>query len=102
MVPAGTSFFSVADRAPLAPGGSRVGPMVVWLWGEHDLAGPALGSWVAVPSSRRSDQHPSPSAAEPEPFPGYLVVSSALKARAMSGSHSHSADDESARPGGGE
>ncbi len=60
MVPAGSSLFTFADRPPFDKGGSRVGPIVVWLWGEHDLSTDA------------------------EPFPGYLVVSSARRARAVS------------------
>jgi anti-anti-sigma factor len=38
MVPAGSSFFTVSDRPPLGQRGSRVGPIVIWLWGEHDLS----------------------------------------------------------------
>jgi anti-anti-sigma factor len=38
MVPAGSFFFTVADRTPLSREGPEAGPTVVWLWGEHDLS----------------------------------------------------------------
>ena len=38
MAPVGPSFFTVSDRPPASPGGSEIGPIVVWLWGEHDLS----------------------------------------------------------------
>ena len=38
MAPVGPSFFTVSDRPPARPGGSEIGPIVVWLWGEHDLS----------------------------------------------------------------
>ena len=34
----GSSFFTVSDRPPLSEGGSEAGPIVVWLWGEHDAS----------------------------------------------------------------
>jgi anti-anti-sigma factor len=33
----GSSFFTVADRPTLTQGGTRAGPIIVWLQGEHDL-----------------------------------------------------------------
>ncbi len=36
--PVGPSFFTVSDRPPARPGESEIGPIVVWLWGEHDLS----------------------------------------------------------------
>jgi anti-sigma B factor antagonist len=38
MAPIGPSFFTVSDRPPSCPGGSEIGPIVVWLWGEHDVS----------------------------------------------------------------
>ena len=38
MAPIGPSFFTVSDRLPSCPGGSEIGPIVVWLWGEHDVS----------------------------------------------------------------
>ena len=38
MVPVGSSFFSVSDRPSLSAGAPGSGPIVVWLWGEHDLS----------------------------------------------------------------
>jgi hypothetical protein len=37
MVSVGSSFFTVSDPAPCG-GGSEAAPIVVWLWGEHDLS----------------------------------------------------------------
>jgi anti-anti-sigma factor len=31
-------LFTVSDRPALNRGGSEIGPTIVWLWGEHDLA----------------------------------------------------------------
>ena len=55
MVPPGSSLFTPADRSPLDQGGSRVGPIVVWLWGEHDAStdralGQTLARAIAVDS----------------------------------------------------
>ena len=38
MAPVGPSFFTVSDRPPASRGGSEIGPIVVWLWGEHDIS----------------------------------------------------------------
>jgi len=38
MVTAGSSFFTVSDRVPRGWGGPEAGPVVVWLWGEHDAS----------------------------------------------------------------
>jgi anti-anti-sigma factor len=38
MVSAGSSVFTLSDRPPLGPGGPETGPIVVWLWGEHDAS----------------------------------------------------------------
>jgi anti-anti-sigma factor len=38
MVTAGSSFFTLSDRPPLDQGGPEAGPVVVWLWGEHDAS----------------------------------------------------------------
>ncbi len=38
MAPVGPSFFTVPDRPPASERGSEIGPIVVWLWGEHDLS----------------------------------------------------------------
>ena len=38
MAPVGPSFFTVSDRPPAEPVGSEIGPIVVWLWGEHDIS----------------------------------------------------------------
>ena len=61
MVPAGSSLFTFADRPPFDKGESRVGPM----------------RCLAVGGARTSRP-------DAEPFPGYLVVSSARRARAVS------------------
>jgi anti-anti-sigma factor len=56
MVPAGSSFFSVPDRPPPIGEWPGAGPIVVWLWGEHDLStdgalGATLTGAVAVDSA---------------------------------------------------
>jgi anti-anti-sigma factor len=38
MSPVGSSFFTVSNRPSARPGGSEMGLIVVWLWGEHDLS----------------------------------------------------------------
>ncbi|MGO9657277.1 MAG: STAS domain-containing protein, partial [Acidimicrobiales bacterium] len=38
MTPIGSSSFSVPDRARLSRENGETGPVVVWLWGEHDLS----------------------------------------------------------------
>ncbi len=38
MVTAGSSFFTLSDRPPLGQRGPEAGPIVVWLWGEHDAS----------------------------------------------------------------
>ncbi len=38
MAPVGPSFFTVSDRPPASRAGSEIGPIVVWLWGEHDIS----------------------------------------------------------------
>lgn len=38
MVTVGSSFVTLSDRPSLSRGGSEVGPIVVWLWGEHDAS----------------------------------------------------------------
>ena len=38
MTPIGSSSFTAPDRAPLSREGPETGPVVVWLWGEHDLS----------------------------------------------------------------
>ncbi len=38
MGPIGSSFFTVLDLPSGRPGGSKAGPIVVWLQGEHDLS----------------------------------------------------------------
>ena len=38
MAPVGPSFFTVSNRPFARPGGSEIGLIVVWLWGEHDLS----------------------------------------------------------------
>jgi len=38
MVPNGSSFFTVPDRPPLDQEGPDAGPIVIWLWGEHDAS----------------------------------------------------------------
>ena len=38
MATAGSSFFTLSDRPPLDRGGPEAGPIVVWLWGEHDAS----------------------------------------------------------------
>jgi anti-sigma B factor antagonist len=38
MASVGPSFFTVPDRPPSRPVGSEIGPIVVWLWGEHDIS----------------------------------------------------------------
>jgi anti-anti-sigma factor len=38
MATAGSSFFTVSDRPPLDQRGPEAGPIVVWLWGEHDAS----------------------------------------------------------------
>ena len=38
MAEVGSSFFTVSDRPPLSQGGPELGPIVVWLRGEHDLS----------------------------------------------------------------
>ncbi len=55
MVTAGSSFFTVSDRVPRGWGGPEAGPVVVWLWGEHDAStdralGLTLARAVAVDS----------------------------------------------------
>jgi anti-anti-sigma factor len=42
MVPNGSSFFSVPERPPLDRGGPEAGPIVIWLWGEHDASTDSL------------------------------------------------------------
>jgi hypothetical protein len=62
MVPSGSFFFVLADRSPLDQGGSSVGPM-----------GPStLGTIVP------------PAIGEAVPSPGYLVVTGAPRAQAVS------------------
>ncbi len=34
----GSSWFTVSDRLTLSGEGREVGPIVVWLWGEHDIS----------------------------------------------------------------
>jgi anti-anti-sigma factor len=34
----GSSWFTVSDRPTLSREGPEAGPIVVWLWGEHDLS----------------------------------------------------------------
>jgi hypothetical protein len=42
----GSSCIAVSDRPPLSREGPEAGPIVVWLWGEHDLStDDALCSW---------------------------------------------------------
>ena len=36
MAAAGSTFLTLSDRPPLE--GSEAGPIVVWLWGEHDAS----------------------------------------------------------------
>jgi len=38
MAPAGSSFFTLPERPPLGPGGPEGRPVVVRLWGEHDIS----------------------------------------------------------------
>ena len=38
MASVGPSFFTVPDRPPSRPVGSEISPIVVWLWGEHDIS----------------------------------------------------------------
>jgi len=38
MVTAGSSFFTLSDRPPPDQGAPEAGPVVVWLWGEHDAS----------------------------------------------------------------
>lgn len=38
MVQVGPSFFWVSDRPRTSREGSEIGPVVVWLWGEHDIS----------------------------------------------------------------
>ena len=45
MAPVGPSFFTVSDRPPASREGSEIGPIVVWLWGEHDISTIARYGW---------------------------------------------------------
>ena len=38
MVPVGSSYFTVPDRARAPGAGAEAGPTVVWLTGEHDIS----------------------------------------------------------------
>jgi anti-anti-sigma factor len=38
MVSAGCSLFTISDRPPFSREGSEDGPVIVWAWGEYDLA----------------------------------------------------------------
>ena len=38
MAPFGPAFFTVPDQPPVNGRGPETGPIVVWLWGEHDLS----------------------------------------------------------------
>ena len=38
MASVGPSFITVPHRPPSGPVGSEIGPIVVWLWGEHDVS----------------------------------------------------------------
>lgn len=42
MARAGSSFFTLPDRRLLSQEGPEPGPIVVWLWGEHDLSTDSL------------------------------------------------------------
>jgi anti-anti-sigma factor len=42
MVTNGSSFFTVPDLPPLDRGGPEAGPIVVWLWGDHDASTDSL------------------------------------------------------------
>ena len=53
MASVGPSFFTVSDRPPASRAGSEIGPIVVWLWGEHDIStdralGLALAGAIAL------------------------------------------------------
>jgi anti-anti-sigma factor len=38
MAPAGSSFYTVTDRPPPPGKGPEIGPTIIWLRGEHDIA----------------------------------------------------------------
>jgi anti-anti-sigma factor len=38
MAPVAPSFFWASDRPRASGEGSEIGPIVVWLWGEHDIS----------------------------------------------------------------
>jgi hypothetical protein len=61
MTPVGSSFFSVSDRPLLSRGGPEAGPVVVWLWGEHDQpappAPPSRYAWAGAGAEQVKQQN---------------------------------------------